>query len=387
MATRDLRLDSLRGLFLILMTVDHIGGKITAFTYEPLGFVSAAAAFVLLSGYLYAYTASGTPPQGRPLVRQSLVRAARLYRYHLSVFALLVMLTLVSTVHRDYLAYQFYPAGINPATAMLYGAILLHQPKLMHLLPMYLLLSLLSPLILKAFHRKLWLPVFALSLALWGLGQSFDPLEWLTTASHTGAHPGDFNLLAWQLLWVVGMFIGYAHGVEKRTVLFPSPVWFWAAALGTVGFFLARHDVIYMPDQLDFYVEKSDLRALRIINVFFQVVLFCKIVRYLPRGKGLPWLRFIGKYGLPVYCFHVLLVAFLEPLSWRVGMNYGYAVEAAYMCAVIASLSIPALLYRSYEVQLRRSGARTWPNRILALGNVARGMLKPRAKADPVRID
>ena len=384
---RDIRLDSLRGLFLVLMTVDHIGGKITAFTYEPLGFVSAAAAFVMLSGYLYAYTASGTPPQGRPLIKQSLVRASKLYRYHLGVFALLVLLTLISTVHRDYFGYQFYPADLTPATAMLYGALMLHQPKLMHLLPMYLLLSLLSPFILKAFHRKLWLPVFACSLALWALGQTFDPLEWLTAASHTGAHAGDFNLLSWQLLWVTGLFIGFAHGVEKRSDLFPSPVWLWAAALGTIGFFLARHDVIYTPDQFDFYVEKSDMRALRIINIFFQVVLFCKIIQHVPRTKGLPWLQFIGKYGLPVYCFHVLVVAFLEPLSWRVSMHFGYAVEAVYIGAVVASLSIPALLYRAYEVQLRKSGARTWKNRISALGNVARGLLKPRAKSDPVRVD
>ena len=47
MTKRDVRLDSLRGLFLVLMTIDHIGGKITNLTYQPLGFVSAAAYLVL----------------------------------------------------------------------------------------------------------------------------------------------------------------------------------------------------------------------------------------------------------------------------------------------------------------------------------------------------
>ena len=96
-----------------------------------------------------------------------------------------------------------------------------------------------------------------------------------------------------------------------------------------------------MPDRLDYYTERPDLRALRVVNAYCQTVLFCKVVRYLPRSSGLPWLRFIGMYGLQVYCFHVLLIALLEPVSWRVGMNYGYAAEAAYMAAVVVSLSIP----------------------------------------------
>jgi hypothetical protein len=387
MNKRDIRLDSLRGLFLVLMTVDHIGGKITAFTYEPLGFVSAAAAFVMLSAYMYAYTTSGMPAEARPLIRQSLTRAAKLYRYHLGVFALLVLLTLVSPIHRGYLASQFYPADITPLTSMLYGGIMLHQPKLMHLLPMYLIFTLLSPVILLAFHRNYHLPIFALSLGLWASGQFFDPLEWLTAASGSGALPGDFNLLAWQFLWVSGLYIGFFHGVKKRIALFESSLYFWPALIAVIGFALLRHQVIFMPDRLDFYIEKSDIRVLRLLNVFCQVVLFCKLVRFIPRQAGLPWLQFIGRYGLPVYCFHVLVLAFLEPVSWRLGMNFGYAAEAAYMAVVVASLGIPALLYRSYEAQLRSAGARTWPARFSAMAHVAQGMMKPRRKPAPARLE
>jgi hypothetical protein len=381
MTVRDLRLDTLRGLFLVLMTIDHIGGKLTAFTYQPFGFVSAAAGFVMLSAYMYAFTTRNTAPNTRALVVQSWKRATRLYRYQVALFATLVLLTLISPLHRAYLAHQFYPADLTPMAAMLYGGALLHQPMLMHLLPMYLLLSLLSPPILMAFHRGWTVPVFAASLALWFCGQFFDPIEWLVAASGSGAQAGDFNLLSWQLIWISGLYIGFIHGVKKRTDLFNSPLWLASALVAAIGFFLARHAFIDMPDRLDFFVENSDMRALRLLNIFSQVVIFIYLVRFVPRDKGLPWLRFLGRYALPVFCFHVLLVAFLEPLSWRVGAHFGYAVEAVYMAAAAASLSIPAMLYRGYEAQLRVLGRPSWSGKAAAAMAVARALATVHRKA------
>lgn len=380
MAARDLRLDTLRGIFLVLMTIDHIGGKIIAFTYEPFGFVSAAAAFVLLSGYMYAFTTRNTAPNGRALIVQSWVRAARLYRYHVALFAILVLLTLISPLHRSYLD-TLYPDGMTPLGAILYGVALLHQPMQMGLLPMYLLLSLLSPVILMAFRRGWYVPIFIASLAFWAWGQFFDPLEWLAAVIGDGIHAGAFNLLSWQLLWVSGLYIGYVHGVEKRTAFFKSPLWLGLAVILAAGFFLARHAFIDMPDRLDFFVENSDLRALRLLNIFSQVVIFLYLVRFVPRHKGLPLLRFLGKYSLPVFCFQVFLVAFLEPASWRVGAHFGYIVEAAYLAAAAASLSIPALLYRAYEVQLRVVGKRNWGGKVSAMRGVVRGLGKARYKS------
>jgi hypothetical protein len=382
MARRDLRLDSLRGLFLVLMTIDHIGGKITAFTYQPFGFVSAAAGFVMLSGYMYAFTTRNTSPNGRALMVQSWRRAARLYRYHMVLFAILVLLTLISPLHRAYLGHELYPANMTPAGAILYGAALLHQPMLLHLLPMYLLLSLLSPAMLMAFRRGWHAPVFIASLAFWAWGQFFDPLEWLAALSGGGVHAGDFNLLSWQLLWVSGLYIGYVHGVENRTTFFNSPLWLGLAIVLAAGFFLARHAFIDLPDRLDFFVENSDLRVLRLLNIFSQVVIFCYLIRFVPRHKGLLWFRFLGKYALPVFCFHAFLVAFLEPISWRVGAHFGYAVEVAYLAAVAASLSIPAMLYRAYEVQLRVVDGRTWSSRMSAIRLVVRGLMKMRRNGD-----
>lgn len=378
MAARDLRLDSLRGIFLVIMTIDHIGGKLTAYTYEPLGFVSAASAFVLLSAYMYAYTTRNTPPTYSALGAQSWKRAAKLYRYHLALFALLVLLTVLSPVHDDYLGRQFYPSDMPVWKALFYGALLLHQPKLMQLLPMYLVLSLASPAMLMAFRRGWFGLVFGLSFTLWLWGQFFDPLEWLVAVIDTGTLAGDFNLFSWQLLWVAGLYIGFVHGVEKRKVLVGQPWVLRLAIAAALVFFLDRHDFVQFADSLDFYTENPDVRVLRLLNIFCQVVIFCHLVRFLPADKGIPWFRLLGRYSLPVFCFHVLAVSFLEPVSWRIGMNFGYAVEAAYLFAVVASLTLPALFYHAYERQMRRAGAATWRSRLAASAQVGRDLLGSR---------
>jgi hypothetical protein len=374
MSTRDLRLDTLRGIFLVLMTIDHIGGKLTAFTYEPFGFVSAAAGFVLLSAYMYAFTTRNTPSNGQALMVQSWKRAAKLYRYHMALFALLVLLTLISPVHHAYLSPKLYPADITPLDAMLYGASLLHQPALMHLLPMYLLFSLLSPAVLMAFRRGWYAPVFAASMGLWIWGQFFNPLEWLVAISSSGANAGDANLFCWQLLWVSGLYIGFVHGVEKRTNFFNSPFWLSLAVVVAIGFFLVRHSFIDMPNRFDLFVERSD-SPLRLLNIISQVVLFLYLVQFVPRQKGIPWFKFLGKYGLQVFCFHVFLLAFLAPVSWRIGMHFGYAIEAVYLAAAAASLIIPAMLYRAYEAQLHAGGVRTWTSRMSATRFLVRGLM------------
>ena len=57
---RDLRLDTLRGLLLVLITINHFGSWspeawwITQLTWQPLGYVSAAEGFVFLSGFIFA---------------------------------------------------------------------------------------------------------------------------------------------------------------------------------------------------------------------------------------------------------------------------------------------------------------------------------------------
>jgi hypothetical protein len=381
MANRDLRLDTLRGIFLAIMMTDHLGTRMAVFTYQPLGFVSAAAAFVMLSGYMNAYTSAATDPGLRALLRQAWKRAARVYRYH---FVLLLALLVLAVVTSSYLNYPtpLYPDHGGAVAMLLYGALLLHQPPYMDILPMYFFFLLLSPLLLVLLHRGHDCIVIGASTACWLLGQFLDPQEWLEGRLGTGASTGAFNLLSWQLLWVTGIYAGFLHKVRRQTAFFRHRAYLAIAVVLAAGFFLVRHQLLPVSDTLLAYVEKEDLRILRVANIASQVVLFCWLIRLLPASRGLSWFQLLGRYSLPVFAFHILLVYLLEPLSWRIAYWFGYSANFLYTAAVLATLTLPALFYRAYERALTAGGARTWAGRMRAMMLAGR---HPFSGGKPVR--
>lgn len=360
----------------MIMTINHLGVTLSGLTFEPFGFITAATGFTLLSGYMYAFTSPAKAPTLGTLAAQSRTRAAKIYRYHIGLFILLLLPTLLSTVYRDYLNY-LYPANENALVALAYGAILVHQPPFMHILPLYLVMSLLSPLMLMALHRGRDALVLGLSITIWIIGQSFDPLKWLTTITGIGASAGQFNLFGWQLLWVAGLYAGFLHRVRNQTVFFRRSIYFYVAVAIAIGFFLFRHEIFPAPAGLEFYVENSDLRLLRVINTISQIVIFCYLIKYVPVTRGLPWLRFLGKYSLQVFTYHVVIVCLLAPISWRIGPRFGLVAEFIYTVVVLASMSLPALFYRAYEARQRQNSDRpTWIRKGIAVKTLAQQLFR-----------
>ncbi len=87
-SSRDLRFDSLRGLMLVCMTVNHLPSSLRAFTDESLGIFSSAEGFVFLSGMLaglvYTRRLRRDGPGG---LHQAVVqRATRIYAWHVGAF-------------------------------------------------------------------------------------------------------------------------------------------------------------------------------------------------------------------------------------------------------------------------------------------------------------
>lgn len=212
----------------------------------------------------------------------------------------------------------------------------------------------------------------AASPAGWLAGQFVDPEVWLEACLGAGISTGSFNLFSWQLLWVTGIYAGFLHKVRRQTAFFRHPAYLWTAVVLATGFLLVRYQLLPVSDALLALVEKEDLRILRVANIASQAVLFCWIVRLVPASRGLPWFRLLGRYSLPVFSFHILLVYLLEPLSWRIAYWFGYSASFLYTVAVLAILSLPALFYRAYEQALPASGARTWAGRMQAMAIAGR---------------
>src|SRR5438445_1751365 len=94
-------LDALRGLMLVWITFTHLPTVLSAYMYQPFGFVSASEGFIFLSalftGRIY-YRVAERNGYG-PMQRKLSVRTLRLYLYHalLLSFAFLVAVPIAAS--------------------------------------------------------------------------------------------------------------------------------------------------------------------------------------------------------------------------------------------------------------------------------------------------
>ena len=161
-------LDALRGILLVLMTVTHLPTRLSAYSNELLGFVAAAEGFVFLSACI---AGSSYLPQllehGAQHVRSRLwTRALKLYGYHLA------LLLFAFTIAAAFAALSGRPALRNllsfyfdsPAVAIVGGPLLLYQPPLFDILPMYIIFLAFTPLLLEVVSKRGWRGVLSASV-------------------------------------------------------------------------------------------------------------------------------------------------------------------------------------------------------------------------------
>src|SRR5664280_963557 len=222
-AGRDLRLDTLRGFMLVAIAINHLDTELRVFTDYVFGFVSTAEGFVFLSGLVagLVYTRRSASLSPAELGQKARRRAGEIYFCHLAAFVtiFLGLHLLALFIHAEPYA---SPALFfqQPIAALLLGSSLLLQPGLLDILPMYCGFMLVLPLMLAALRKGHWGRLLALSGGLWLLAQFGlrDDLErWLQT--FLPVNLGAFDLLAWQFLFVAGVFLGF-HWAKSPKPLF-----------------------------------------------------------------------------------------------------------------------------------------------------------------------
>jgi hypothetical protein len=328
-------LDALRGLMLVLMAVTHLPTRFAAPLGQPFGFVSAAEGFVLISAFLAGrvYTLKHERG-GLPQMRSAfLKRVLKIYACQAGLLALLLSAVgLAGTAHlqpavQNLLSFYWE----QPLRAFASGLLLLYNPPLLDILPMYIFLMLLSPIALVHGVRHGWAPVLAASVGVWvaaqfGLGMLI--YDALVLSARTPLPPpdqtGSFSLPAWQVLWVVGLWMGATRVATAPGELPPRlhrpPRWMLRAALVVALVGLAwRHAVGQAPfganADLNLLFDKWRLGPLRLLNLFALVLLLLHYGRRLRRLVPLPRpLQTLGAASLPVFVAHLVLAFFM--LAW-----------------------------------------------------------------------
>ncbi len=375
---RRWELDAVRGLMLVLMTLTHLPTRFSDPLGQPFGFVSAAEGFVMLSGYMAGMVyGERARRQGDEVMQEALLsRTLKIYACQaaLLIFAFSVVAGLGVVAQQpavtNLLGFYFE----HPVTAFFSGMLLLYSPPLLDILPLYIVFMLVSPLVLARGLHKGWRGMMVVSVLLWvaaqfNLGQVVHGLlgQWVqfpVRFEDTGA----FELLAWQFLWMLGLWLGSSPRAETLPARFPRWVVSSAAVVAVVGL-VWRHAVGQTPfpghEALSFLFDKWHLGPLRMVNFFALLALAWHfgpwLTRHLPRW---PVLEKLGRASLPVFCAHLVLALtalalFGEPNAqrswWLDVLIVGASFAALYLVArASAAMDRRAALAREVKAALRR---------------------------------
>ena len=352
------QIDALRGLMLVLMTLTHVPTRWSSPAGQPLGYVSAAEGFVLLSAFMagWIYTAQRKKSGVAGMRMAFLKRVAKIY---LSQAALLIFLfsavaAIGLTTRQSAITnlVSFYLQ--HPVEAVAGALLLVYNPPLLDILPMYILFMLASPLALVHGARHGWGGLLAASVAVWlgaqfGLSRAlYDAVVAATEFAIPLAETGAFEILAWQMLWTIGLWMGAAHAEGAAPPRFPS--WLVAvAALVALTGVVWRHAVGQAPFgervELNLLFDKWQLGPLRVIDLFALIVLAMRfepwLTRHLPRLRAL---EVLGAASLPVFCAHLVIALLALALLGEASPQRPWPVDAALLASAFALLYAVALV-------------------------------------------
>lgn len=329
--TRDLRLDLLRGYFVIAMIIDHVRGDspLYAFTGGNRFFTSAAEGFILISGLVtgLVYSRAIQREGMGPGLLKVIARAAILYLVTVGMTLLLLPISEI--------LYLPWAQGVDLSDplGLVISILTLHRTYyLIDVMMLYTILFLFAPMAFVLLDQRSARPVLAASVLLWGLWQvypQYASLPWSIEGNYL------FNFSAWQILFFGGMLLGYKHKSmpvfnhrQTRIALAATGVAF-ALLIVSYLFVEAPAGLVIFPSGItmssplyhdvrlwlqNYVFAKVDLRPGRLLAsaitfsfLFFFVTVYWKKVQ---RFAG--WLLMpLGQHALYAYSAHIVVVTII----------------------------------------------------------------------------
>lgn len=363
---RDISLDILRGLMLIIMAADHFGEPIFQHLYEFAGYVSAAEGFVFLSGMLVALVYSRYHTAGGQVLEQRVwQRAGVIYLYHLMVLLAVFVFTVATQWSGAYWTSFANEMQVEPARALLSGLLLVYQPPMLDVLPLYVVLMLAAPFGLRLMLQYQTIGVAMVLLGSGGLwlaaqyGWGRDVLALLPQGLLLRG--GAFNFMAWQFIFVLGMVLGFLR-FNSKGALPRVNGWLWSVSLLViVALYLQRHGYVsrdLSPIAAWFqeyrHIGRDNLSWLRLTNFLAFVYVIAGIIVLHRRYNVLKllawparWLGFLGQHSLQVFAFHLVVLYCYIPFRWG---DWAFTDNQKWLVLVVflASLTLPALWHKAY---------------------------------------
>jgi hypothetical protein len=320
MPRRIVELDALRGLMLVWITCTHLPTILSTYVNQPFGFVAATEGFIFLSalftGHIYFRIAERDGY--RAMWRKLWMRTGKLYCYQLLLLAFAFVIEAPIAAHGNRPAVHnlldfYYAAGRT--RAFIDAALMVYRPPLLDILPIYIILFALTPFAIVLGARFGWKYVLTAGSIVWLLAQfGLRSFAYHVQARAFGLQiplneMGAFDLWAWQLWWLVGLWLGvrwakddlHLDWVKKMTIPAATVAGFflllrYAQVAGVVTF--GKFGLLF--DKWDFGIGRMlDFTAIAALAIRFRSLL---------RPLAIRPLVMLGQASLPVFCVHLLCV-------------------------------------------------------------------------------
>lgn len=364
---RDISLDILRGVMLVIMAADHFGEPIFQHLYEFAGYVSAAEGFVFLSGMLVALVYSRYhTANGQLLEKRIWHRAGVIYLYHLIVVLAVFIFTVATELSGAYWKSFATEMQAEPVRGLLSAMALVYQAPMLDVLPLYVILMLAAPFGLRLMlqYRNVGVAMVLLgSIGFWLAAQYGGGRAVLALLPHAVmVRVGAFDFMAWQLVFMLGMTLGYLRFSSKGELPRING-WLFTASVAVVVFlFLQRHG--HIPGNISpvaawlqeyRHIARDNMSWLRLLNFLAMVCVVAGLITFHKRygifsWLALPgrWLAFLGRNSLQVFSYHLVVLYCYIPFrwgAWALTDNQKWVFLACF----ITSLSLPAWWYERWQ--------------------------------------
>jgi len=302
-------LDSIRGLLLLQMTLDHFGRPIAYYLYQCFGFFSAAEGFFFLSGFvgMLAATSKGEKDPGQSWMRW---RAFKTWRYHIVTLA---SLCIAAASILPNAGFEYFK-GIyeHPLQGGVFSLLLVYTPSWLDVLPLYVIFllvgSLAFPLFVKAKRMRtvllLWLP----SLCVW-IAAQFGYRDAVNSLLPAWINHGDFDPFGWQFVYFSGAATAAWWRIAKpgragEVVRSLTPVFVGICAIC----FLWSHLFVALVEPSSFWISKIHVGPLRFVNFYAFMLCICAVVRKWPSLLDFRVTNVMGRHSLDVYTVHIVFI-------------------------------------------------------------------------------
>jgi hypothetical protein len=223
---REARVDVLRGIALLCIYIDHIPHDVlNAVTLRNYGFSDAAELFVMLAGFasMMAYGRSFARDGAATGLRRILGRCARIYIFQIGLLVATIGILSAWEAHYGVEPRTMAPVLHGGVHALVRNLTLRSQPSNLNILPLYIVLLVLFPLIYAGIRVSLGLTVMV-SAALWLVANIYPRMNLINAFD---GKPWFFDPLSWQFIFVLGA----ALAVIMARCGGELPRWRWLIAL------------------------------------------------------------------------------------------------------------------------------------------------------------